>query len=96
MARRRGMVELAVARDIEALPERVRGSGLALTAVTLARVVDMLNSTGQPGYSRDLAAISKELRATLTELAKSGAPGAKGGKVDDLQRRRAARRNAAG
>jgi hypothetical protein len=94
VARRRGMVELATTKDIGALPESVRESGLAQAAITLARTVDTLNSAGEFGSERDLATVARELRLYMVELAKSEGSGAKGGKVDDLNARRQARRAA--
>lgn len=61
-----------------------------MAALTLAKAVD---AKPEP---RDLAALSRELRATLADLAKFEAPGQKGGAVDDLNARRQKRRHATG
>lgn len=61
--RRRGKVELAVARSIREIGELPRGlGGLAESALTLARLLD-------DGAGLATAAVARELRATLTKLA---------------------------
>jgi hypothetical protein len=62
--RRRGRVELATARAIREIPELPPGlSNLAEAALTLARTLD-------DGAGLATAAVARELRATMTELAK--------------------------
>lgn len=64
--RRRGRVELATAASIKEIGELPRGlGGLAEAALTLARSLD-----GGAGLAT--AAVARELRATLLELAKGG------------------------
>jgi hypothetical protein len=106
VARRRGIVELAVSRELKALPLEAQRLGLASLATELARMVDQepipavcarcaeefeIEADGLD--PRDLAALSKELRATLADLASFKETKAKGGKVDDLNARRQARRS---
>ena len=88
MARKKatGPEELAVQADLQRVPVEHRSGGLAVTALTLAKAIDAGPEV------RDLAALSRELRATLTELVKLEAPGQKGGAVDDLNARRQKRR----
>ena len=62
--RRRGKVELATARSLREIGELPRGlGGLAEAALTLARSLD-------DGAGLATAAVARELRATLMELAK--------------------------
>lgn len=63
----RGTVEAAVRSDLERLPEELRGSGLAATALELARNVD----TG-----RAPATSARELRAVLAQLDEKAKPDA--------------------
>jgi hypothetical protein len=81
-----GPVERGTRREIRKVPVEHRTGGLAALAVILSRFMD---SNPDP---KELAALSRELRATLADLAKLEAPGAKGGTVDDLNARRQARR----
>jgi hypothetical protein len=61
--RRRGRVELATARSIREIGDLPRGlGGLAEVALTLARSLD-------DGAGLAVAAVARELRATLTKLA---------------------------
>jgi hypothetical protein len=83
-----GPEERGVRKDLRRVPVEHRSGGLATTALTLARAIDA------GPEARDLAALSRELRATLTDLAKFESPGQKGGKVDDLNARRQKRRGA--
>lgn len=83
-----GGVERGTRKVLRRVPDEHRSGGLAATALVLAKSID---AGPDP---RDLAALSRELRATLTELAKFEAPGQKGGKVDDLNARRQRRRGA--
>jgi hypothetical protein len=83
-----GSEERGVRRDLRRVPVEHRSGGLAVAALTLAKAID---AKPEP---RDLAALSRELRATLMELAKFEVPGAKGGAVDDLNARRQKRRAA--
>src|SRR5262249_18497425 len=62
--RRRGRVELATARSIREIGELPVGlSNLGEAALTLARALD-------EGAGLATAAVARELRATMTELAK--------------------------
>jgi hypothetical protein len=83
-----GPEERGVRKDLRRVPAEHRSGGLAATALKLAKAID---AGPEP---RDLAALSRELRALLIELAKFEAPGAKGGAVDDLNARRQKRRAA--
>jgi hypothetical protein len=89
-----GGVERGVRKALRRVPAEHRTGGLAATALELARAIDYRDSDGDGPDPRDLAALSRELRATLTELARFEAPGAKGGAVDDLKARRQKRRGA--
>lgn len=84
-----GPVERGIRKDLRRIPLEHRSGGLALAALVLARSIDSEADT------KELAGLARELRAHLTELAKFEAPGVKGGKVDDLNARRQARRAAA-
>ena len=62
--RRRGKVELAIMRGLGEIAELPAGlSGLRESALTLARTLD-------EGAGLATAAVARELRATMTELAK--------------------------
>jgi hypothetical protein len=64
--RRRGRVELATARSLKEIGELPKGlGGLAEAALTLAKALD-------DGAGLSTAAVARELRATMTELAKGG------------------------
>lgn len=65
--RKRGRVELATARAVREIGELPRGlSNLAEAALTLAKSLD-------DGAGLATAAVARELRATMTELAKGAA-----------------------
>lgn len=83
---RRGAVEAATKRDLECLPETVQRSGLAASALELARNVDL-------GVSP--AGCVKELRVVMARLSDQLAPDAgKGsGGIADLTARIARRRS---
>lgn len=83
-----GQVEAAVLRDLDAMPERVRESGVAAIALDQARRLDGLDSGTQPTAASMLAA---QLRTTLLELAKLAPPLAEEDGVDELRARRAQR-----
>jgi hypothetical protein len=92
--RKRGPIEAATLRSIDPI---LRKGGLAMMALDLARTLDERD----PSASAQ-AAVARELRVALSELASLDArvvpEGAKettkpeGDKVDELKRRRAARR----
>jgi hypothetical protein len=86
-----GPEERGVRKDLRRVPPERRSGGLAALALKLARLIDHPLAETMP---RDIAALARELRATLTELAKFEAPGQKGGAVDDLNARRQKRRGA--
>lgn len=76
--RRRGRVELATARSIREIGELPRGlAGLAESALTLAKALD-------DGAGLATAAVARELRATLTMLAKGTASDSNGDAVAEL------------
>jgi hypothetical protein len=83
-----GPVEQGIRQDLLRIPLLHQEGGLAQLAVVLAEAIDF------GPEDKDLAALSGRLQAVLTELAKFKAPGAKGGKVDDLNARRQKRRGA--
>jgi hypothetical protein len=96
--RKRGPIEAAALRSIDPV---LRKGGLAMMALDLARTLDERG----PSASAQ-AAVARELRVALAELANLGArvvpEGAtntarpEGDKVDELKRRRAARRAPSG
>jgi hypothetical protein len=83
-----GGVERGVRKALRRIPAEHRTGGLAMVALELARSID-----AGPD-AKELPGLSRELRAALTELARFEAPGAKGGKVDELNARRQKRRGA--
>lgn len=94
-----GPVELAVRRDLRRLPLADRRSALALSALTLAGLLDAVplpeDRIDDLGVDKRLTAAAqaaRELRATMGDLLK-GAPAARSG-IDDLRARRAARKAA--
>lgn len=90
MAKRQlGPVESAVERDLGALPEGLAGSALAATALALAREIDGDNSA----TSKSMCANS--LTAALERLRALAPPEREADGVDEIARRRAARRAAA-
>ena len=86
--RRKGRIEQATWRDLT--PEQ-RAAPLGAIALSLAAHMDSLLISG-----RDAASVAKELRATLLELRRQVPSEQQGSKVDELKRRREARRSAAG
>jgi molybdopterin-guanine dinucleotide biosynthesis protein A len=84
--RRKGRIEQATWRDLS--PDQ-RISPLGAVAMALAAHMDSLLISG-----RDAASVAKELRATLLEIRREAPVEEKGDAVDDLQRRREARRSA--
>jgi hypothetical protein len=81
-----GLVEAAVRRDLDRLPSALRGTTSAATAVALARELDR-------GRLMSTAPVAKELRETMRELAAAATEfEVKGDAVDDLNKRRAERR----
>lgn len=81
----------AVRRDLDLLPEWLRVTSTAAAAEGLARSLDL----GVETY-RFQAALVRELRECMTELAaRAPAKVEEGDPVDDLNARRAARRAAA-
>lgn len=87
MPSRYGSVERATRADVRKLGlAGPAASTLAHTAYALARKLDQ-----DAGMAA--AAVARELRATMLELAKNAAPAVKDG-LDDLQARREARRGA--
>jgi hypothetical protein len=80
-----GFVEIAVRRDLAAMPGLAE-SGLAATALDLARRLDAADV--RPAAASMLAA---QLRATLLDLRKLAPPVAEEDGVDELRARRAER-----
>ena len=81
-----GIVEHAVLRDLARLPVALQETTAAATAITLARELDR-------GRVMSTAPVSKELRETMRDLAAAAVEfEVKGDAVDDLNARRAARR----
>jgi hypothetical protein len=81
-----GLVEQAVTRDLARLPAALRETTSAATAIALARELDR-------GRLMSTAPVAKELRETMRELAAAAVEiEVKGDAVDDLNARRAARR----
>jgi hypothetical protein len=83
------MVEAAVERDLEALGSRAAESGLAATALALAREMD---SPKNGGTSKSM--IAKALNETMAELRALAPPKQEADGLDDLTKRREARRSA--
>ena len=86
-----GPVREAVERDLQKLPEDLRESGPAISALALADAIDL----GPERTFRVLSTLVGELRETLESLAAKAPPEVEGDAVDDLNARRAARRRAA-
>ena len=84
---RYGRVEAATRAQLREAGVSVRTSGVAATAVALARTLD-----GEPG-ARDAAAVARELRGHLADLTKDAAPKTTSS-LDELRKRRDARRGA--
>lgn len=84
-----GKVESAVRRDLRSLDAGVRRSGLAESALALARRMD------DPEQSdRDAATVARELRSTMAALRAVRPAVQRKDKVDEVAARRAARRGA--
>lgn len=83
---RRSTVVEGVQRDLDGLPEELRGGALAATALELARAVDL-------GLNQ--ASCAKELRGVMAELTAKAPAKAEGDTVDELAEQRNARRKAA-
>lgn len=92
--RPQGRVERGVRADLRRLGLAPSGSGLAALAVELAQQVDQSSGDPEVGASGS-AALARELRQLMSALiGKAGSPGqTERDSVDELQRRRAARRN---
>lgn len=82
-----GPVEAATRRDISDLPKRLQESGMAATALTLARRLD------EAGL-RDSPPLARELRTVLVALQAQAPKKSEGDDLDELARRRAERRAA--
>ena len=82
-----GSHERAVRADLRRLHAEDRRGGLARVALTLAQRLDEEQMT-----SRDLATISAQIHAVLLTLAKKQEPAAVLDPVDELARKRRARR----
>lgn len=74
---RKKSAEAAVRRDLARLPEDLRGSAVAVTAVMLARVLD---EGGIP--PRDAAGCIRELRMCMTQLREWNPAGETGDETD--------------
>lgn len=69
--RRRGKIELAVSRGIREIGDLPRGlGGLAESALMLARLLDESDETDPDKRLTGAAQAARELRSTLTELAR--------------------------
>jgi hypothetical protein len=90
-ARRKGMVEAAVARDLKMMPAAMRGGAIAATALKLARELDTL-----PMTPRDAAGHARELRMHMAQLAEMAPGDRKGDVTDEVRARREARLAAEG
>ena len=86
--RQKGLIELAVTRDLRAMPDALRLSAIAASALNLAREIDTLEMT-----ARDTAGHTRELRMCMTQLADL-APGERKGDSTDMLRERRERRMA--
>ncbi len=101
--RRAGSAELAVRRDLRRYTPAARRTALATAALTIARSIDAPapcasceHACGHPAADpRELATLSRELRACLTDLAKAFPPAADRDGIDELADRRAGRRSVA-
>ena len=79
---RKKSAEAAVRRDLARLPEDLRGSAVAVTAVMLARVLD---EGGIP--PRDAAGCIRELRMCMTQLREWNPAGETGDESDESRAR---------
>jgi len=89
--RRKGKIELAVGRDLRAMPTALRASALAASALDLARDLDETEMT-----PRDKAGIARELRMHMNDLAAQAPGERKGDATDEVRERRERRLAAAG
>jgi len=85
---RSGAVERAVRADLRRLSSQDAKSALAVTALTLARQLDLADTP------QAAAVVGRELRITLVALAKLAPATARSG-IDELRDRRATRQQAA-
>lgn len=85
MSRQQGPVERATREELKRLGVRAGDTGLAAAALSLARQVDAPDSTSAA------AAVARELRATLADLAKQASNAPQKDMVDELQSRRTSR-----
>ena len=103
---KRGRAVLGVGRDLAGLGEGAKRSGLAMSALELARRLDRggcepCEACGcegiDPVTDRDAATVAAELRQTMVELRRQfPLAKRKDGKVDEISARRAARRAGSG
>ena len=89
--RRKGKIELAVGRDLRAMPTALRASALAASALDLARDLDETEMT-----PRDKAGIARELRMHMNDLAAQAPGERKGDSTDEVRERRERRLAATG
>lgn len=80
MTGRAGRMELAVRRDLRALPDSVRKGVLAEGALMLARQIDAHSADSKAG--KLLADLWAQLRVTLKQLQEVGRDGGDDGKED--------------
>jgi hypothetical protein len=92
--RHKGKIELAVGRDLRAMPTALRQSALAATALDLARDLDSADRDGMT--KRDKAGHARELRMHMTDLAAQAPGERKGDSTDEVRERRERRLAAAG
>lgn len=83
-----GPVEQGVTADVERLGLAPETSGLAATALVLARALDEADG------AREAAVVGRELRAVLAQMGVNSAPAPRKDMVDELRSRRADRRKA--
>lgn len=81
-----GFVEHAVRRDLSQMPAELAESGLAATALDLARRLDSPGVTPTPA-----SMLAAQLRTTLLDLRKLAPPAVQEDGVDELRARRASR-----
>jgi hypothetical protein len=82
-----GPVEAGVAKDLKALPADLRGSGLAASALALARELDTAENS-----ATSKAMCARALAESLEKLRALAPPKQEADKLDELARRRARRR----
>lgn len=83
-----GPVEQGVTADIERLDLDPETSGLAATAIALARALD------EAEEPREVAVVGRELRAVLAQIGVKPGAGPRKDIVDELSSRRPGRRRA--